>query len=334
MPSPVLHRRLRLLTLVAMSLTWPRWDAADRLCAQQIQVRAFQIQQGVDSDVADEEPDDAENPRPQEQNFFIEEANFENWIWQGAATTVDAGRDRLQTLLDIELSDVSRTCQLDDAQRKKLLLAGRLDIQRFLDRYQRLRRKFLKIRSDQNAMNAFWGEMSPLQQEIQGGLFGNGSLFRGVISKTLSAEQNQQFEAASLERRMYRMRAKLELLLVAADEGLALRAEQRDRLQELCQANLKPPRRSSPYDTHVVMYQLSRIPDDQLSPILNAPQLKFWKGSMAQFGINGGMVNFLKSNGVWPDGLDAPEEPQPGVDQPGVDQPGVDQPAADPQESR
>jgi hypothetical protein len=46
------------------------------------------------------------------------------------------------------------------------------------------------------------------------------------------------------------------------------------------------------------------------------------------------MVNFLKSNGVWPDGLDAPEEPQPGVDQPGVDQPGVDQPAADPQESR
>jgi hypothetical protein len=312
-----------------MGLSWLGWDVIDRLDAQEIQLRAIEIRGGVDIDVADDEPDDEENPRPQEQNFFIEEANFENWIWQGAASTMEAGRERLQTLLDIELSDVMRNCQLDEAQRKKLLLAGRLDIQRFLDRYQRLRRKFLKIRTDQNAMNAFWGEMSPLQQEIQGGLFGNNSLFRGVIAKTLSAEQNQQFEAASLERRMYRMRAKLELLLVAADEGLALRAEQRDRLQELCLANLKPPRRSSPYDTHVVMYQLSRIPDEKLQAILNDRQLKFWKGSMAQFGINGGMVNFLKANGVWPEGLDDPAEPQPGVDQP----PAEDRPAVDPQET-
>ncbi len=326
---PLLNRCIRSLVLLAMGLSWLGWDVIDRLDAQEIQLRAIEIRRGVDIDVADDEPDDEENPRPQEQNFFIEEANFENWIWQGAASTMEAGRERLQTLLDIELSDVMRNCQLDEAQRKKLLLAGRLDIQRFLDRYQRLRRKFLKIRTDQNAMNAFWGEMSPLQQEIQGGLFGNNSLFRGVIAKTLSAEQNQQFEAASLERRMYRMRAKLELLLVAADEGLALRAEQRDRLQELCLANLKPPRRSSPYDTHVVMYQLSRIPDEKLQAILNDRQLKFWKGSMAQFGINGGMVNFLKANGVWPEGLDDPAEPQPGVDQP----PAEDRPAVDPQET-
>ncbi|MFN9370662.1 MAG: hypothetical protein ACK6D3_02135 [Planctomycetaceae bacterium] len=326
---PLLNRCIRSLVLLAMGLSWLGWDVIDRLDAQEIQLRAIEIRGGVDIDVADDEPDDEENPRPQEQNFFIEEANFENWIWQGAASTMEAGRERLQTLLDIELSDVMRNCQLDEAQRKKLLLAGRLDIQRFLDRYQRLRRKFLKIRTDQNAMNAFWGEMSPLQQEIQGGLFGNNSLFRGVIAKTLSAEQNQQFEAASLERRMYRMRAKLELLLVAADEGLALRAEQRDRLQELCLANLKPPRRSSPYDTHVVMYQLSRIPDEKLQAILNDRQLKFWKGSMAQFGINGGMVNFLKANGVWPEGLDDPAEPQPGVDQP----PAEDRPAVDPQET-
>ena len=328
---PLLNRCIRSLVLLAMGLSWLGWDVIDRLDAQEIQLRAIEIRGGVDIDVADDEPDDEENPRPQEQNFFIEEANFENWIWQGAASTMEAGRERLQTLLDIELSDVMRNCQLDEAQRKKLLLAGRLDIQRFLDRYQRLRRKFLKIRTDQNAMNAFWGEMSPLQQEIQGGLFGNNSLFRGVIAKTLSAEQNQQFEAASLERRMYRMRAKLELLLVAADEGLALRAEQRDRLQELCLANLKPPRRSSPYDTHVVMYQLSRIPDEQLSSIFNERQLKFWKGSMAQFGVNGngGMVEFLKANGVWPEGLDDPAEPQPGVDQP----PAEDRPAVDPQET-
>lgn len=326
---PLLNRCIRSLVLLAMGLSWLGWDVIDRLDAQEIQLRAIEIRGGVDIDVADDEPGDEENPRPQEQNFFIEEANFENWIWQGAASTMEAGRERLQTLLDIELSDVMRNCQLDEAQRKKLLLAGRLDIQRFLDRYQRLRRKFLKIRTDQNAMNAFWGEMSPLQQEIQGGLFGNNSLFRGVIAKTLSAEQNQQFEAASLERRMYRMRAKLELLLVAADEGLALRAEQRDRLQELCLANLKPPRRSSPYDTHVVMYQLSRIPDEKLQAILNDRQLKFWKGSMAQFGINGGMVNFLKANGVWPEGLDDPAEPQPGVDQP----PAEDRPAVDPQET-
>lgn len=300
------------------------------LSAQIVQFRAIEVRQGVPVDAAEEEPDDEENPQPQEQNFFIHESNFENWIWQGAATTLEAGRDRLQTQLEIELADLEQTCQLNENQRKKLLLAGRLDIQRFLDRYSALRRRFLKIRTDQNAMNAFWGEMSPLQQQIQSGLFGNDSLLRGVISKTLSAEQNEQFEAASLERRLYRMRAKLELLLVAADEGMGLRREQRERLQALCLSTLKPARRNSPYDTHVVMYQLTLIPDQQVADILNERQMKFWKQSMAQFGVNGGMVEFLKTNGVWPDGLDAPVEPPPGVEQPA----GEDQPAANRQESR
>jgi hypothetical protein len=40
-------------------------------------------------------------------------------------------------------------------------------------------------------------------------------------------------------------------------------------------------------------------------------------------------VNFLKANGVWPEGLDDPAEPQPGVEQP----PAEDRPAADPQET-
>jgi hypothetical protein len=314
MPSPLetvplWNRRVR--PLVVWALSWGGlglgglgWGLADRLGAQQLPLRVFQIQQGVEVEVADEEPNDEENPQPQEQNFLIDESNFENWIWQGAATTLEAGRDRLQTQLEIELADLEQTCQLTENQRKKLVLAGRLDIQRFLDRYSALRRKFLKIRTDQNAMNAFWGEMSPLQQQIQSGLFGNDSLLRGVISKTLSAEQNQQFEAASLERRMYRMRAKLELLLVAADEGMGLRREQRERLQALCLANLKPARRNSPYDTHVVMYQLALIPDQKVADILNERQMKFWKQSMAQFGVNGGMINFLKQNGVWPEGLE------------------------------
>jgi len=291
-------------------------SGSTHLFAQQIQFRAIQIRQGIDVDVGVEEPEDEENPRPQDQNFFIEESNFENWIWQGAATTIDGGRDRLQTMLDIELADIVQTCQLDDVQRRKLQLAGRLDIQRFLDRYQKLRRKFLKIRTDQNAMNAFWGEMSPLQQEIQSGLFGNNSLFRGVIAKSLTEEQRQKYDAASLARRKYRMQAKLELLLVAADEGMAMRADQRERLQELCLSILKPPRRHSPYDTHVVMFQLSRIPEAKLAEFLNERQLRFWKNAMGQFGVNAGMVDFLKSNGVWPDDLEIPVSPEPGPAQP------------------
>lgn len=286
------------------------------LAAQVLQLRAIQVRPGVEVEASDEEPDDEENPQPQQQNFFIEEANFENWIWQGAAPTVEDGRKRLQTQLEIELSDLDRTCQLDVTQRKKLLLAGRLDIQRFLDAYGVLRRKFLKIRTDQNAMNAFWGEMSPLQQQIQSGLFGDGSLFRGVIAKALNGEQVQKVEAASLARRTYRMRAKLELLLVAADEGMALSSEQRDRLMELCLANLKPARRNSPYDSHVVMYQLALIPEAKLAEILKPRQLNFWKQSMAQFGVNGGMVNFLKQNGVWPEGLEFPNAAEPATEQP------------------
>ena len=304
MPSCTLTRHILGLLARGLGVGLALLVCGTPLSAQVLQLRAIQVRQGVEVDAPVEEPDDEENPQPQQQDFFIEEANFENWIWQGSAPTVEAGRDRLRTQLEIELADLDQTCQLDEAQRKKLLLAGRLDIQRFLDRYGALRRKFLKIRTDQNAMNAFWGEMSPLQQQIQSGLFGNDSLLRGVISKTLSAEQLSKFEAASLARRIYRMRAKLELLLVAADEGMALRAEQRERLQTLCLENLKPARRNSPYDSHVVMYQLALIPDEKVAVILNERQLKFWKQSMAQFGVNGGMINFLKQNGVWPEGLE------------------------------
>jgi len=308
--------RIRGLALGGAGLALIAWFGTAPLFAQQIQLRAIQVRQGVEVNEGEEEPDEEENPRPQDQNFFIEESNFENWIWQGSASTVEGGRDRLQTMLDIELADIVQTCQLDEAQQRKLQLAGRLDIQRFLDRYQKLRLKFLKIRTDQNAMNAFWGELAPVQQEIQSGLFANGSLFRGVIAKSLSSEQRQSYEAASLARRKYRMEAKLELLLVAADEGLAMRAEQRERLRELCLANLKPARRHSPYDTHVVMYQLSLIPEAKLAEFLNERQLKFWKQSIAQFAANGGMIDFLKNNGVWPDDLEIGVSTEPGPTQP------------------
>jgi hypothetical protein len=37
---------------------------------------------------------------------------------------------------------------------------------------------------------------------------------------------------------------------------------------------------------------------------------------MAQFGVNGGMVNFLKQNGVWPEGLEFPNAAEPATEQP------------------
>ena len=63
------------------------------------------------------------------------EDQFDQWVF-GAPRNSRAGRNKLDSLLTLEVDEVCRTCGLSEVQKKKLVLAGRGDIKRFFDKVE------------------------------------------------------------------------------------------------------------------------------------------------------------------------------------------------------
>jgi len=270
------------------------------------------IQLAMVQEAAEEpEMDDEEIPNAQQPGVVfggINESKFEDRIWNGTARSAAAGKARLQSQLDLQIAEIARLCQLTETQLQKLKLAGGGDIKRFFDRYTKLREQFLEVRFDQDLINNFWAELEPLQMEIQSGLFHDESMLQRVVPKTLDDAQRAIYEKETLARRTFRMLAKLELVLVAADDSLGLMIDQRERLTELCKKHVRPLRRFSQYDSFVILYELSRIPDDEVREILDADQMKAWQQATA---LGREKEQFLRQNKFLPE-----DEPAQGIPMP------------------
>src|SRR5262245_38079822 len=83
--------------------------------------------------------EEAPNPAPavRMHAFVMNDAQFDQWVFgnMGLANAA-AARNRLDSLLTLNVDDLERTCGLTLIQKKKLLLAGRGDIKRFFDRIE------------------------------------------------------------------------------------------------------------------------------------------------------------------------------------------------------
>jgi len=260
----------------------------------------------VQEAVEQPQSDDEELPKAQQPAVAfggIDEWKFEDRIWNGTVRSAEAGKAALQSQLDSQIAEINRVCQLTEAQSQKLKLAGGSDIRRFFDRYTKLRKQFLKIRRDQNLVNSFWAELQPLQMEIQSGLFNDESMLLRVLPKALDDAQLDLYKQEALARRTYRILATLELMIVAADESLGLMIDQREQLTDLCKKHVRTPRRFGKHDSDFILYELSRIPEQQVREILDADQMKAWQQATAK---GRGMEQFLRLNKFLPEDGTAP----------------------------
>jgi hypothetical protein len=126
-------------------------------------------------------------PNMQQQVQFAR-IDFDQWLFQPSGNAAQA-LQRIETQVKLQLAELDRVSQLTAAQRQKLELAARGDMQRFQDAVEVLRRKFNAVKDDQNAANQMWQEIQPLQARQARGLTGPGSLFVKVIPNTLTPEQ-------------------------------------------------------------------------------------------------------------------------------------------------
>ena len=232
---------------------------------------------------------------PQAQNFEMPENQFDSWVFQNLQT-VAAARKRLDQMLVLRMDDIDQTCQLTEAQRKKLLLAGRGDVLQFFEQVEVVRKKFLLVRKDQQKFNQIWQEISPLQVRFQAGLFDDGSLYHKTLRNMLKGEQLSKFSQVDGERRKFQYRAKVELIVAMLENALPLRDEQRQKLITLVVDETKPPRSfGQQQDYYIVMWNVSKIPEKTLKPLFSDAE---WKILNQQFNQVRGLEQWLKQSGA------------------------------------
>ena len=99
---------------------------------------------------------------------------------------------RLETILQIKVENTARDYGLTDVQTQKLLLAGRGDIKRLVDRLLDSRREFLAERADLDdavQARALDSVVDLFRNSTSIGPFRDGSLFSKVVSRDLTVEQ-------------------------------------------------------------------------------------------------------------------------------------------------
>lgn len=254
-------------------------------------------------------PDDMEAAAPAaaeaNQQVFIAEANFDQWVFQGRGDA-NAARQRIESTLKLRIDDVHRICDLADAQKQKLTLAARGDIKRFLEEVEAVREKFRAVQQDGNAVNAIWQDIQPVQQKLSNGLFGETSLFAKTLRKTLTPEQVVKYKANMDERHRYRHRAMVASALATLENSVPLRHEQHEALVKLIVEKSQLPQASGQYNHYVVMYQISKLPENEVQALLDDRQQKLLARHLEQFR---GMAQMLIQNGILPkDARDEAEE--------------------------
>ncbi len=118
--------------------------------------------------------------------------NFDALVIGTSRNAMELLMSRLDQALHFKVEDVARECRLSEPQKSKLLLAGRGDIKRLVDRIYRERKQFeasdagpfdLAVR--QNLMTV----ARSLQESVNTGPFGGGSIFARVLGRDFTSEQ-------------------------------------------------------------------------------------------------------------------------------------------------
>lgn len=238
----------------------------------------------------DEAPDDA---AARMHRFEVPEDAFESWLFRRNMGEM-AMRTQFECQLELAIDDVARSVKLSAAQREKMKLAGRMDIKRYFDDVEVLRRRFMELRKDREKFNQIWREMQPLQMRAAAGIFGNGSIFRKTLRRAIPGEQADLYERAERERRALRYRGEVEWVVAMVDNVIPLRDEQRQKLIRLLVDETRLPRVLTEYDHYVILWQLTRMPEDKLKPLFDEAQ---WKELVRQLERYRSVERFLKESG-------------------------------------
>ena len=89
-----------------------------------------------------------------------------------------------------KVTAIDLICDLTDAQKQKLQLAGRGDIKRLIDRLEQIGTRVQFVKNDLEDVDPLFKETEPLKRGLRPWFPDDGSFFDKSLSKTLTTEQN------------------------------------------------------------------------------------------------------------------------------------------------
>ena len=242
-------------------------------------------------------PDDVEAKQVTVQvfnNFVMNDENFEANVFQPSGNARQA-RISIENKLKLQINEINRVCQLDEAQTRKLKLAASFDVKRFFDEVDVVRKKFKSGKHDQEAWNQIWQEINPLQTKMATGIFNDSSFFHKAIRKTLTEEQYSKYDAVVSERRRFRYKCSIETAMMQFEDAVPLNHVQHEAIVKLVLDETQPPLAFGQHDQQVVMYRISQVSESKLKSILDDRQWTLAKQQISQYQ---GMEQFLIQNGI------------------------------------
>lgn len=151
-----------------------------------------------DDNVVDEDdPKEAAAERVTETRLDVED--FDRHVFGGAESEwPERSRKLFEIILGLKVSSFEWPCGLADAQKRKIQLAGRGDIERSFARVDEHRQRFdslAKSEQDDDCWSRQMKESGSAKAIIESDPFGDGSLFVKTLVHSLTADQFPKYEA-------------------------------------------------------------------------------------------------------------------------------------------
>jgi hypothetical protein len=222
---------------------------------------------------------------------------LDHWIGSPPGTRALA-RDRLEMFLARRLKELKAHYHLTEAQLKKLQLAGRGDIKRFMDRLHQAARKLEDSQIDDGELRNIDFEIDEATKAMNTEFFGEDSLFYKTTATTLNTEQAADWETALIKENYRRFERAVVQSVTALQRNLGLRAKQTTALAELLVFETRPPKRfGEASELALVLFQASRIPTARIKPIFDEAQWRIMSKWLAPYREGAGGEELLKRHG-------------------------------------
>lgn len=208
----------------------------------------------------------------------INEQTIMSWIFNNRQST-DKVREELEEIIQTRIDLIVAACDLSPEQRAKLELAGAGDIHRFFNEYAALRRTIRMGNVSIEEYQEINQKVQPVRQKYSAGLHSRESLFAKAVPYVLDARQQSQYAEFERARRKRQYESMVRGTVALIENEIPLSNDQREKFLKLILAEEAPLRVDvvSYYYVYLVLYRISKIPEEQLKPIFLENEWKVMK---------------------------------------------------------
>jgi hypothetical protein len=206
-------------------------------------------------------------------------------------------RSTMETAFAKEIQQLEKECQLTEKQKKKIQLAARGDIVRFVNRVEGLREKSTSTEFDQAEYAALVAELQGLSYVPSVIVSAPSSLFRKSLRKCLTKEQVFLYAAAEHNRQIDVIERALDQLDRSNSKktSLNLSQEARRKFIQIVVANARIPPASHPFATTIIFIEAGKE-EERFRNLLTPLQ---WENFQQQVSQARRMEQMLQRMGVW-----------------------------------